>query len=422
MRQRIDHRVHRRRGCADRAQLAHALHAQAVGQAGDAGVEGRLEATEAVHARQGVVHVAGAQQLAFGVIGHGFAQGLADALHRAAFDLAFDDDRADHAANVADAGVGHDFDRAGGRVHFHLAAVGGVGPAGGAGLGFAVGGDHRAGLALRQFKQADAQVGAGDREAAFPVFDVGGRRFQRFSGQVLGLGDGVVGRHGHRRAAGEQRTAARAAEAVGAVGVALQHADAFRRHAEHVHRQLHIAGDDALAHGHGGRGQFDETVGRHAHLHLLFQGHATGPFQEGGQTAAAQLAARLRFRAAGVEAVVVGQGLALRQQAGELAAVIGLAHRVAVGHLIGPDHVAAAQFGRVHLHLACGGVEQTFDDVDGLGPAGAAVGAGGGGVRQHRADLQVDGRDVVDAGQDPRADQQLDGHTGTGDVAAHIGQ
>ena len=48
-----------------------------------------LEAAEAVGARQRVVHEAGAQQLAaVGVVDHALAQRLADALHRAALDLA----------------------------------------------------------------------------------------------------------------------------------------------------------------------------------------------------------------------------------------------------------------------------------------------------------------------------------------------
>jgi hypothetical protein len=64
-----------------------------------------------------------------------------------------------------------------------------------------------------------------------------------------------------------------AAEAVGAVGVALQHADAVDRHAEHVDRQLRIAGGDALAHRHRRRGELDEAVGRHAHRGLSPAAH-----------------------------------------------------------------------------------------------------------------------------------------------------
>jgi hypothetical protein len=78
----------------------------------------------------------------------------------------------------------------------------------------------------------------------------------------LPLLDGALGRHLHRGAAGEQRAAAGAAEAVEAVGVALHDADAVERHAEHVDRQLRVAGGDALAHGLRGRADLDEAVGR----------------------------------------------------------------------------------------------------------------------------------------------------------------
>jgi hypothetical protein len=100
-----------------------------------------------------------------------------------------------------------------------------------------------------QLEQADAEVGAGHGEAAFAVLDVGGRGLQRVGRQGLAFVHRRSRATLHGRAAGEQRARAGAAEAVGAVGVALQHADALDRHAEHVHRQLRVAGGDALAHG-----------------------------------------------------------------------------------------------------------------------------------------------------------------------------
>ena len=111
---------------------------------------------------------------------------------------------------------------------------------------------------------------------------------------------------------------------------------------------------------------------------------AAGPFEEGRDAAAAQPAARLRLRAPRVEAVPVGEREPLVQDRLELAAVVGLRHRVLVGHLLGPDHVAPAQLGRVEPHLARRRVHQPLDQVDRLGPAGAAVGAGRRGVGQHR--------------------------------------
>ena len=126
---------------------------------------------------------------------------------------------------------------------------------------------------------------------------------------------------------------------------------------------------------------------------LLLEDIAAGPFEEGGDAAAAQLAARASTLAAPRrEAVPVGERQALVEDLLELAAVVGLRHRVRVRHLLGPDHVAAAQLGRVELHLARRRVHQPLDDVDRLGPAGAAIGAGRRGVGQHGGEVEVDRR------------------------------
>jgi hypothetical protein len=130
----------------------------------------------------------------------------------------------------------------------------------------------------------------------------------------------------------------------------------------------------------------------------------------------------LGLRFAGCKTVPVGQDQALVHDLLELAGVIGLAHRVLVGHLFRLDEVAAAQRDTVHADLARGLVHQPLHDVDGLGPARAAVAPGGCGVGQHRLEVEVDGLDVVHAGLHPGADQQLDGHTRARGVGAHIGQ
>ena len=122
------------------------------------------------------------------------------------------------------------------------------------------------------------------------------------------------------------------------------------------------------------------TVDRHA----LLEHVAAGPFQEGGDAQAAQLAARLRLRAARASKPL--QSACARRLVHhllELADVVGLAHRVLVRHLLGPDEVAPAQRDAVDAGLARRLVHQPLDDVDRLGPAGAAVGAGGRGVGEH---------------------------------------
>ena len=234
--QRVDHRVHHRRRRANGAEFAHTLGTQAVGQAGHALIERSLEADEHIGMRQGVVHEAGAEQLALRVVGHALAQSLADALDRAAFHLAAHDGRAHDAADVVDRGVGHDLHVARGGVDFDLANVATIGPTRRTGLGAAFGQQHRRRLAPREIEQVDRQVGAGHRETTGRVFDVSGRSFQSLRSQILAMLNGALRRHAHCRAAGEERPAARAAKAVGAVGVALQDADAIDVYAKHIDR------------------------------------------------------------------------------------------------------------------------------------------------------------------------------------------
>ena len=75
--------------------------------------------------------------------------------------------------------------------------------------------------------ELDRAVGAGDGEAAVAVLDVRRRRLQRLGGELLAARDHRAARRDHRRAADERRARADAADAVGAVGVALHDANFF---------------------------------------------------------------------------------------------------------------------------------------------------------------------------------------------------
>ena len=356
------------------------------------------------------------------VVHHLLHQGLADALHRTAFNLALDDGRADHTANVVDAGVGHHLDLPGLGVDFHLGHMACVGPAGGAGLGR--GADHQAltGLRSSHFEQAHTQVRARDLKTARVVLDVRGRGFQSLGRQVARDIHGALGRHANRCTAREQGPAGGTAKAVGAVGVALQHTNAVRGQAKNVVGQLHIAGGNALAHGHGGAGEFNVTVGCELDADGFIQGIAAGPFQESGQAAPAQASACTRLGSTRLKARPVRQHQPLVQHAFKLPAVIDLPHGVGVGHLLGPHHVATAQLRAVQAHLAGGGVHQPLHQVDGLGPTGATVGPGGRVVGEHRAQPQADAGHVVNAGADQRPDVQRNGQGRVAGIGPHVGQ
>ena len=72
-----------------------------------------------------------------------------------------------------------------------------------------------------------------------------------------------------------------------------------------------------------------------------------------------------------------------------------------VGEAVGRDVVLAPQLGRIHPELARQHVHRPLDGVGGLGPAGAAVGVGGRGVRVDVRVLEVVALDVVEAPVEP---------------------
>src|SRR6185436_12411240 len=160
-------------------------------------------------------------------------------------------------------------------------------------------------------EQVDADVGADEAEAPGAVLDVAGSGLERLAGERLRVVDRSLRRDPNRRAAGEERARAGAAETVAARGVALDDADPVDRHAEDVDRELRIAGRDALPHRLRRREDLDDAVGRDVDADLLLERIAAGPFEERGDAAAAQQAARLRLGATRGEAVPVGEREAL---------------------------------------------------------------------------------------------------------------
>src|SRR5678815_1397457 len=119
--ERIGDRVHRRRCRADGAELADALDPERVGQAGNRGVEAGAEVRQPLGPRHRIVHEAAGDELAAAVvIDDPLPKRLADALDRAAVDLAADDGRAHHPADVVDRSVGDDLHVAAAVSYTHL--------------------------------------------------------------------------------------------------------------------------------------------------------------------------------------------------------------------------------------------------------------------------------------------------------------
>ena len=210
------------------------------------------------------------------------------------------------------------------------------------------------------------------RPARYSMSRGGG--LERLGGEALGMVDGALGADLHRRAAGEERARAGAAEAVAAIGVALDDADPSRS-ARRTRRRRAARSWSAMpwpiacvaekiSMKPSGVTSI-ETVSSKARP-LVHSRKVAMPRPR-------SLPRLLRLLAARGEAVPVGERQALVHDLLERAAVVGLAHRVRVGHLLGPDQVAPAQLRRIHLHLARRRVHQPLDQVDRLGPAGAAV-------------------------------------------------
>ncbi len=171
--------------------------------------------------------------------------------------------------------------------------------------------------------------------------------------------------------------------------MAVDHLHVLDRHAEAVGGELREGRLVALPVAVAAGEDLDGADRVHAHLRALPQPHARAErahgggrreaagLDEGGVAQAPQLAARRRLGPALGEAGDVGRRLRLVQQRREIAAVILHDDLRLIGEL--GDEVPPAQLGRVHPHLARGGLHHPLDHVGGLGPPRAAIG-----VHRHR--------------------------------------
>ena len=188
------------------------------------------------------------------VINHRFTERLADTLHDSAIDLTLGNLRTHNPPDIVDAGVGRHFNRASFWVDFDFTNMRGIRPARPASCGLARHPDRLFGLAAGQVKDANFQIGADHRKFTIAVFQILGRHLERLGGEIARMFDRIFASHLHRAAAGKDRTAAGAAETIGAIGIALHDADAVDRHPKNVNRQLRITRHDALPHRLGCRG------------------------------------------------------------------------------------------------------------------------------------------------------------------------
>ena len=202
---------------------------------------------------------------------------------------------------------------------------------------------RRSRCALRELEEIDAPVGAGDDVFAVGVLEIPGRRFQRPRREVPRRGNRPLGADAHRRSADEQRARAGAAEPRRAVGVALHDPDFLDGHAEDVDRELRVSRGKSLPHRLRRRDDLDAAVAFDGDGHGLLEDIGAGPFEERRHTPTAQPAAAGRFGAPRFEPVPIRERARPIHHLREVAAVVGLREGIRVRHLLGTDHVAAAQ-------------------------------------------------------------------------------
>ena len=157
-------------------------------------------------------------------------------------------------------------------------------------------------------------------------------------------------------------------------------------------------------------------------MNIFFKRVATGPLQERGNAQAAPQTFGFGFGFALGKARPIGFFQGLVHDHFKCACVVDLAHWVFVGHLRSLNEITTAQLHTVNAAYTRGFIDQTFDVVDGLGPACTTVGACAGGVGHDTCEMVVNGLDVVHATLNPRSNQHLNGQARHGGVGANIGQ
>ena len=242
---------------------------------------------------------------------------------------------------------------------------------------------------------------AGDVQPALALDDVVGGCLEQVRGEFFGLVEHGLAGDVECRAGGLQRARAHGAGAAGdEVGVGLMDRDLVHRHAEHVGDDHRERGDVALTVGAGAHGADDAAVLVDLDRAVLdVEAGGSGDLDVGGH-ADADLLAVARGPTLGLlcqQALVVGSLECGVERLLVLARVVVRAARRGQREGVGLQEVLATDLGGVDAEVVGGHVDQTLEELGGLGAPGAAVGGGDGRVRAHRAGVVADLRDLVDA-------------------------
>ena len=275
-------------------------------------------------------------------------------------------------------------------------------------------------------------IRAGDAELAVRKLHVGIARLEQVRGDLLALGDDLVGRLDDGGAAHGER-----ARAVGAhaeedlTGVAVLDVDVLHRDTELVRDDLGEGGFVSLPVAVRAGEHRDLACRVHAHLTGFEQarpgaertgdvrrGDAAGLDVAGVSDTAQQSLLRAR-RLARREAVDISDLQHALQGCIIVAGVVGEAHGRGVGKLA--NEVASPQLRGIDPQLARRPLDDALEEVGRLGPPGSAISIYRGGVREDRLHLAIDVRRRVLTGKQRRVQDRRDAGSERRQVSAHVG-
>ena len=186
------------------------------------------------------------------------------------------------------------------------------------------------------------------------------------------------------------------------VGVVGDEPDRLERYAEPFVDQLGEAGFVALSAVHRPEHQLGGPVGLDRDLRPLAR-CATVHLDVVGNPDPAQQPATGRLGATAAEALPIREFERAVHAIGIFAVVVGDADRIGVGHGLRGDQIPAPQRDAIEAVLGRGQVDQSFDDIDRLGTAGATIRRGRRRVRHDGAAAEINGWNGVHALHDAEA-------------------
>ena len=104
-----------------------------------------------------------------------------------------------------------------------------------------------------------------------------------------------------------------------------------------------------------------------------------------------------------------------------MSCVIGLSHGIFIGHLLGLNKVSAPKFNSIDAAHTSRLIHESLYVEDGLRATRTSVSACGCGVCHHCGEVKVNQTNVINAGLNPRSNQDLNGHSSHAGIGPNIG-